>query len=196
MNRRRTHFRFAPMGLLMLAALPTWPSAAWARPVGLGGVSRLSRPDIPAANFSTAAVAIDDGRAVLCPALRFGGSGSCLIFERTAADPGSWSFVKEVLNPQPVAWDEFGSATDLRGEAAIVGLPGSDVGGLNAGAMSMHERTAGRRPDIRSAHSSRAPISRGAPCDSLQPTAHGAARSSVPAGRAVELMIRRAALER
>lgn len=143
MNRRRTHLRFAPMGLLMLATLPTWPQAAWARPVGLGSVSRLSRPDIPAANFSTAAVAIDDGRAVLCPALRFGGSGSCLIFQRASADPGSWSFVKEVLNPQPVAWDEFGSATDLRGETAIVGLPGSDAGGLNAGAMSMHERNMG-----------------------------------------------------
>ena len=79
----------------------------------------------------------------MCPSLRSGGVGSCLVFERPSGSSAGWSFVTEILNSQPSAWDEFGSAADLAGDTAIAGVPGGDAAAFNAGGVAIHDRQAG-----------------------------------------------------
>ena len=125
------------------AALLWCANAAGAQLLEINEVTRLDRPEIPAAEYADEAVAIDGGRALLCPALRFGGSGSCLVFQRPPGTFAGWAFVTEILNPQPNAWDEFGRAAGLHGDTAVAGIPGGDAAGFNAGAATVHDRQAG-----------------------------------------------------
>lgn len=143
MEKLSTRWRPSIARVLLHAACLFWSQVAGAQFPGIREVTRLGRPDIPGTNYSDAAVAIDGARALLCPSLRFGGSGSCLVFQRPAGAIGGWYFVTEIVSPQPNAWDEFGSAADLVGDTAIAGLPGGDAAGFNAGAASIHHRQAG-----------------------------------------------------
>ena len=59
-------------------------------------------------------------------------AGAAYVFERTGTN--SWEFLESLLAPDAQAEDEFGTSVSISGDIVIVGAPGEDTGGTNAGA--------------------------------------------------------------
>ena len=59
------------------------------------------------------------------------GSGSAFVFRLVA---GAWVFEQQLLADDPNAGDNFGASVAVDGDAIIIGAPGDDEGGSNAGA--------------------------------------------------------------
>jgi hypothetical protein len=66
------------------------------------------------------------------------GAGAAYIFERDSS--GMWSEVQKLQASDKDSFDIFGSSVSVSGNRAIVGAPGENTGGYNAGAAYIFER--------------------------------------------------------
>jgi hypothetical protein len=66
-------------------------------------------------------------------------AGAAYIFKRTDTD--TWDSGYKIVAPDAQAGDLFGISVAIEGDYAIVGAPGQDSGGANAGAIYIFKRT-------------------------------------------------------
>ena len=64
--------------------------------------------------------------------------GSAYIFGR---GPSGWAFVSRITAPDAEQFDSFGTSVALFGDRVLVGAPGDDDGGSNAGAVYAYENS-------------------------------------------------------
>ncbi len=105
--------------------------------------AQLAPADAQAGAAFGSALATDGGRILVGAPLHDGSSanaGAAYVFAGAGA---SWSQEAKLTDIGFVFSDEFGSAVDLQGERAVVGLPLSNAAGLATGGVQLFERDGG-----------------------------------------------------
>ena len=70
-------------------------------------------------------------------------AGAVYVFQRDVGGAGNWGEVKKLLASDAQDFDLFGWSVAVSGDTAIVGAPGEDTGGVNAGAAYVFRRDQG-----------------------------------------------------
>lgn len=114
--------------------------------------SSISDTSLPAGSHFGAAVAIDGNTIVVgAPDFDFididlGSNTDSGLVEIFVFDGTSWVRQALIENPAPInsaSGDQFGYSVSIRGDLVLIGIPGDDTNGSNAGYANTFSRTAG-----------------------------------------------------
>ena len=133
-------------GVLLFGPAGFGPEPQSAEAALLGEVKKLLASDAQDGDFFGFSVAVSGDTAVVGADFEDAGglqAGAAYIFQRDQGGTENWGQVTKLLAADAQAGDIFGISVAISGDTAVVGAPGQDAGGSDAGAAYIFQRDQG-----------------------------------------------------